>query len=174
MHAVLVTSIALADRHAAQPFNGLFYSTIATVIPVLFLAIAVQGGTYSDLLRYYVANARLYRRTARLKGVRWRRPLMVNEWVFTRIFVGIAWFIVIAGTSSEIAVILALYTQRASSWGAYIAVGSVILLVLVAGAGPAAMIFRASTRAQEDSDPATGDSPGQAAATPEGQKAEPA
>jgi integrase len=33
--------LALAHRHAAPAFNGLFYATVATVIPVLFLAIAV-------------------------------------------------------------------------------------------------------------------------------------
>lgn len=36
-------SIALAHHHAAPGFNGLFYATAATVIPVLFLALAVQG-----------------------------------------------------------------------------------------------------------------------------------
>jgi hypothetical protein len=35
--------IALAHVHAAAPaFNSLFYATAATVIPVLFLAVAVR------------------------------------------------------------------------------------------------------------------------------------
>jgi hypothetical protein len=39
-----------ATHHAAPAFSGLFYATCATVIPVLFLAIAVQRGFYADLL----------------------------------------------------------------------------------------------------------------------------
>jgi hypothetical protein len=43
-----MTSLALLAHaaHAAPPaFNSTFYATAATVIPVLFLAIAVQGRT---------------------------------------------------------------------------------------------------------------------------------
>ena len=43
-----MTSIALA--RAAPAFNADFYATFATVIPVLFLALAVQGQLYSQLL----------------------------------------------------------------------------------------------------------------------------
>ena len=35
-----------------DPFNADFYSVIATVIPVLYLAIAVQGSTFSTLLNW--------------------------------------------------------------------------------------------------------------------------
>lgn len=42
--------LALTHGPAAQPFNGLFYATVATIIPVLFLVLAVQGGTYLNLL----------------------------------------------------------------------------------------------------------------------------
>jgi hypothetical protein len=43
----------LADgAHAATPaFNGLFYATVATIIPVLYLAVAIQGTAYQNLLR---------------------------------------------------------------------------------------------------------------------------
>ena len=45
------TSLVLAHGHHAAPaFNALFYATIATIIPVLFLAAAVQGRAYQDLL----------------------------------------------------------------------------------------------------------------------------
>lgn len=49
-HAYVLT-IALVYGHAATAFNGLYYATMATVIPVLFLAVAVQGRTYDDLVR---------------------------------------------------------------------------------------------------------------------------
>jgi hypothetical protein len=42
-------ALALATHHAA-PFNGLFYATAATIIPVLYLALAVQGRTYDALI----------------------------------------------------------------------------------------------------------------------------
>lgn len=34
--------VALAHGHPAPAFNGVFYATVATIIPVLFIAIAVQ------------------------------------------------------------------------------------------------------------------------------------
>ena len=48
-----MTSFALAAHatKASPAFNGLFYATAATVIPVLLLAIAVQGSTYENLLK---------------------------------------------------------------------------------------------------------------------------
>src|SRR5580704_14204541 len=48
-----MSSLALLARHHAAPpaFNGLFYGTAATLIPVFFLALAVQGGLYETLLR---------------------------------------------------------------------------------------------------------------------------
>ena len=39
----MTLALALAHTAKPQPFNGLFYATCATVIPVLFLAIALQG-----------------------------------------------------------------------------------------------------------------------------------
>jgi hypothetical protein len=49
-----MTSLALLTR-AAEPavpaFNADFYVTVATVIPVLFLAIAFQSRTYENLLK---------------------------------------------------------------------------------------------------------------------------
>jgi hypothetical protein len=46
-----LASLAHEARTAAPAFNGLFYATAATIIPVLFLAIAVQGPLYGDLLK---------------------------------------------------------------------------------------------------------------------------
>jgi hypothetical protein len=44
--------IALAHAAPAPPpFNATFYATAATIIPVLFLAIAVQGRAYDNLLK---------------------------------------------------------------------------------------------------------------------------
>jgi hypothetical protein len=47
--------------HGGPAFNGLFYATAATIIPVLFLAIAVQGPLYGDLLKASGATLRRFR-----------------------------------------------------------------------------------------------------------------
>ncbi len=52
-------TIALAHVLAAPAFNTAFYSVTATVIPVLFLAIAVQGRLYEDLVK---AGVEAYKR----------------------------------------------------------------------------------------------------------------
>lgn len=44
-------TLALAHSHATPAFNGLYFATAATVIPVLFLVIAVQGRLYEDLMK---------------------------------------------------------------------------------------------------------------------------
>jgi hypothetical protein len=51
MLAGMVT-LALAAHAASQKpaaFNGLFYATAATVIPVLFLALTIQGRAFRQL-----------------------------------------------------------------------------------------------------------------------------
>lgn len=46
-----VMSFALLAHHTAAPaFNGLFYATAATIIPVLFLALVVLGPAYRKVL----------------------------------------------------------------------------------------------------------------------------
>jgi hypothetical protein len=46
----MIHALALAQTAKQQQFNTAFYSVAASVIPVLFLAIAVQGTGYQDLL----------------------------------------------------------------------------------------------------------------------------
>jgi hypothetical protein len=46
-----LTALTHAAAPAAPAFNGLFYATAATIIPVLFLAIAVQGRGYENLMK---------------------------------------------------------------------------------------------------------------------------
>lgn len=45
------TPVPRPATHAAPAFNGLFYATAATVIPVLFLAFAVQGRAWQKMLQ---------------------------------------------------------------------------------------------------------------------------
>jgi hypothetical protein len=54
-----MSSLAALTHTAAPPaFNGLFFATAATIIPVLFLAIAVQGRTYQNLVNGILAATR--------------------------------------------------------------------------------------------------------------------
>jgi hypothetical protein len=50
-------TFALAHGHGTPAFNGLFFATAATVIPVLFLALAIQGRTYPDLVKTFHSRA---------------------------------------------------------------------------------------------------------------------
>ena len=49
-----VITLAIA-AHAATPkpvaFNSIFYTAVAGIIPVLFVALTVEGGTYKDLIK---------------------------------------------------------------------------------------------------------------------------
>jgi len=45
----MIAAVALAHAAKPRPFNADFFTVAATVIPVLFLAIAVQGATLDDI-----------------------------------------------------------------------------------------------------------------------------
>jgi len=71
----VITALAHAAR--VQPFNGLFYATTATVIPVLFLAITLQGDTYKNLLRALERSNRSYLAAAAPDNLRLRSLLTI-------------------------------------------------------------------------------------------------
>jgi hypothetical protein len=49
---MLAAMSSLTLAHTAAPaFNGLYYATVATIIPVLFLALAIQGNDYEELVK---------------------------------------------------------------------------------------------------------------------------
>jgi hypothetical protein len=60
---------ALSHATTAPAFNGLFYATAAAVLPVLFLAIAVQGCIHEDLLKPFHAVEPAVTSRARLAGL---------------------------------------------------------------------------------------------------------
>lgn len=71
-----MTSLASLAHQASPPaFNSAFYATAATVIPVLFLAIAVQGRSYENLLK---ASAGAIRRSQQRhqRPAGWRRAIL--------------------------------------------------------------------------------------------------
>jgi hypothetical protein len=127
-----------AARTPIVPFNATFYATAATVIPVLFLAIAIQGQTYQHLLEYYMAGLRSYR--AEMRELRVSGKLTLR-----RVFASgpavqgpgcLGALVLAAGIFGEIDAMIALYQQRTGpSEGPVILLGT-ILLILMAASGP--------------------------------------
>ena len=54
----VMISLASIARVPAPAFNSAFNSTVATIIPVLFLALAVQGRVYQDVAQAALTMAR--------------------------------------------------------------------------------------------------------------------
>jgi hypothetical protein len=110
-----------------------FYATTATIIPVLFLAIAVQGPGYENLLKA-------------LSAMTWRAE-QTRRWLFTSgiavITAGaIAALIVFIAAVSEILASYALYQQQTEISTAQMVLTGVILLIFVTAAGPAVTYAR--------------------------------
>jgi hypothetical protein len=114
-----------ALAQACPPFNSTFYATAATVIPVLFVAIAVQAGLYGDLLS---AARRASLRADRGVGAIGRIGI-----VLAIIAWGATWFlalvILVVGTYGELAALNALYVQHPER-GVFLS--TMILVVAVA------------------------------------------
>jgi hypothetical protein len=109
------------DAPAGPPFNANFYIVTATVIPVLYLAIAVQGRGVEDLIKLSIR--------ASLRTVSDPRPResglrqqAANS--LAGIPAVIALLILLAGAGAEVLAIVALYQQHASGGtGAYVLTG---------------------------------------------------
>lgn len=127
-------------------FNADFYATAATVIPVLYLAIAVQGSTFDATLRWlYGVVVRRGGIVARLTvpGGRfaWLRKIPRNLGIrITRIAITllastIVLFMAVALIGSlvgEAIAILALYHRQSSSWQALCVISVIILAAVIA------------------------------------------
>ena len=121
-------TLALAHSHAAPAFNGLFFATAATIIPVFFLALTLQGNIYRRLLQRARTTAddarQAYRASTTLpRGSSSRQAVMyhANSGCVTGTFKLLgaillalyAIFIVLAGAAGELAALLDLSAQHA-------------------------------------------------------------
>ena len=129
-----MTSLALAahaTRAATPPFNANFYIVVATVIPVLFVAIAVQGRVLETLASAATSAAHDYQRAlrsrARLKAIAAQARALLP--------IATASLVVIDGAFGEIIAIVALQNQRGGT-ETFVAT-AVVLLTFAAAAGPA-------------------------------------
>jgi hypothetical protein len=133
-----LASLAHAARAAAPAFNGLFYATAATIIPVLFLAIAVQGPLYGDLLK---ASAATLRRFREHKAGSSPRRLVLRLWIGSVLASGAAVAILIVTVGGEIEALLSLNAGRAYG-DPHAAIAAAVLLTAAAAIGPALAFAR--------------------------------
>ena len=133
-----LASLASGARVAAPAFNGLFYATAATIIPVLFLAIAVQGPLYGDLLK---ASAATLRRFREHKAGASPRHLVVRLWIGSVLASGAAVAILIVTVGGEIEALLSLKMQRVYG-DPQAAIAAAVLLTAAAAVGPALAFAR--------------------------------
>lgn len=109
-------------------FNSDFYITVATVIPVLFLAIVVQGPTYE----------RMFESAARSTLRFGHHPNFVDLLVavVSSLLVLIAFLIVFVGGFGEVIAIYTLYQGHDDSGTRSMVYLATVFLIIVAVAGP--------------------------------------
>lgn len=157
-------SAALAQP-AAAPFNTEFYSVAATLIPLLFISIAIEGRLIRDLIAANFAavisaanlaeqeltstpddaNAALWNDQSlspRQKAGVVARLLFLN-WIAGTVPAILAIAIIVLGTMSEITALTALHGRTARPWMGTLILTGAILLVSAAAIIPAAGIVRA-------------------------------
>ena len=152
-----LASLAHAAAPAPRAFNHDFYVTAATVIPVLFLALAVQGRVYEGLLRAALTTLRV-KRAGRDRfpvihvtaGFRlpWLAILTVNGLLWLTAFL-----IPVAGYMGEQRAVTALYDGHDDSVTRPIVLFTTLFLFLVVAMGPMLTLIRVI--ADEDDAPGT-------------------
>lgn len=122
-----MTSIAITSATHPAPFNANFYVVAATVIPVLLLAIGLQGSAQAELLKTVKRKKRPSRDPAR----------------FTLGWLAMAWMVIgylamAGGIIAEILSVVYLYNQRAATVKPFAPVSvlvEVVFMTVVTGVG---------------------------------------
>jgi hypothetical protein len=128
-------SVELTPAHPL-PFNTVFYATVATIIPVLFLAIAVQGRLYEELLG---ATIRTLDWPTTAKGHRQILGRIFGSWIAGAVLLLFLAGILVSGVVGEIQAILALeWSHPVGNPDA--AAQEVILLTVATGIGPVLLV----------------------------------
>jgi hypothetical protein len=124
-------SMAHGPDAATPVFNANFYIVAATVIPVLWLALTIQGSIFDRALRAYHVAARqgLFPEP----GQRAPAPLALAFATVVRMILTI---LTISGILGEILAIYALYQQQANSSTRQLVLQSAIILTAATIAGP--------------------------------------
>jgi hypothetical protein len=112
------------DKH----FNADFYVTCATVIPVLFLALVVQGGTYENMLRTAMEAAH-------------RHPGRGRDGAASAFLPAVAYLTLVAGVLGEAFALGALFSRWDTTASRATVMVMTLLLLVVIAAGPAWKFF---------------------------------
>jgi hypothetical protein len=136
-----------------------FYATVATVIPVLFIALAVQGTAYQSVLKSVDAADRRQTEIGLRSG-----PARAAAFTYLFVFIiaVLFLFILVVVAYAEVQAIYALYQGHASGSTALSVLNGVILLIIITAAPPViaflgtlAGIIRRSRQARNTSGAAT-------------------
>jgi hypothetical protein len=111
----------------AESFNADFYVTCATVIPVLFLAVALQGRLYNSLLKSAL--------NARRQVIEDDEPAL-GSLIKAGCLPSVAYAIWLAGAGGEVCALLALYWRNDSPSLRLIVLLATLILVVAAAASP--------------------------------------
>jgi len=128
-----LTPLAHNTAQAAQPLTPstiAFFATAATIIPVLFLAIAVQGRAFEDLIK---AMDVLVRHTE--DSVPWYAR-GAHKTAHVALSIAAAG-ILVYGVGSEIVAIYTLYQQKDEHGAGQAVLDGVIVMIIATAAGPA-------------------------------------
>jgi hypothetical protein len=149
-----MTSLARAGIHLIPltPTRVAFYATAATVIPVLFLAIAIQGNVLEHILRAGDSAAR-----ARYPR---RQPGIASRWVRVITAAAILW----AGSTAEVIAMIQLFADNDTAMAHTYVLAAVIILVAALAARPygwflaavSGLSWQARYGEPEDPEPETG------------------
>src|SRR5947209_2251684 len=114
-------------------FNADFYVTAATVIPVLYLALAVEGSALAEI------TTRLNRSVKAMAALKPDTPprqlRLAAGLVGAYVLMAVAGVIVVAGVAGEIAALLALYHRSATATAGKLVLLSMIALLAFIAAG---------------------------------------
>jgi hypothetical protein len=162
----MTLALAAAHHAAAPAINGLFFATCATVIPVLFLAIAVQAPMLERVIRAYQKVAHPAPNPERTSYPHARAYFTFATNAVRMAAIGV----LAAAACGEILALLALYLQHAAIPGSQNVVLVCTVFLTIGAGAPAAMSFAAVlARTWKPATPATQGRPGtapQAAASP--------
>jgi hypothetical protein len=137
-----LAALAQTSHQAAPAFNADFYAAAATIIPVLFLAIAVQGPLFWDVLRTF---HKVRDRITRVPEGRWETPLQLMLAITATGTLFFAICIVVFGAVGEIEALISLSAGHGiGSQGTVLA--AAIVLTATAVLGPLIAVFRAVTQ----------------------------
>jgi drug/metabolite transporter (DMT)-like permease len=127
---------ALAHATSDPGFNSTFYATVATVIPVLYLAIAVQGRFFINTAETAIGRARTV--TDGSAQLAW-------------LMLGLAFCTVVYGTVGELLALRGLAKQETPHWAVAIVETSATALVILAAMGPTQALLMAFARLRKES-----------------------